>query len=160
MSDNFVGVVAIVMVFMVPIMGIVMGMVAVYFNYRKRKEMFALYHQERMAAIEKGVEIPPLPEDFFRNDSAPAPRRRSPHATLLTGLILFFVGVTVAAALHYAGVRMDNGADTALFGLIPAGIGVAFLIYYFAVGRKWALAMEEERKARLAEAARPKNPPA
>jgi hypothetical protein len=153
-----VAVVAIVMVFIIPILGICLGMLTVYLNYRKRREMFALYHQERMAAIEKGIELPPLSEDFFHENGSPP--RHSPHSTLLTGLILVFVGLTVYLALHFSRASTETGVDAALFGLIPAGIGMAFLIYYFTVGRKLAAAMEEERKATLAQAARGENLPA
>ncbi len=151
-----------ILVFFIPIIAIVMGigigMLTVYLNYRKRKEMFALYHQERMAAIEKGIEQPPLPEDFFHEDGKPS--RRSSHGTLLGGLILVFVGLTLYLALHFTGTRTDEGGDAGLFALIPAGIGVACLIYYFTVGRKLAAAMEEDRKTRLAEASRARNLPA
>ncbi len=148
---SFLPIVAVVMVF-----GSVMW--KVYFDYRKRKEMFVLYHQERMAAIEKGVELPPLSDDFYREE-AKAPRRSS-HGTLLTGLIMVFIGLTSYVALHFTVPRTDTGGDAALFALIPAGIGAACLIYYVTVGRKMAQAMEEERKARLAEAARARNVPA
>src|ERR1017187_5481986 len=88
---------------LIPIVAIVMvfgtGMLSIYLNYRKRKEMFALYHQERMAAIEKGIDLPPLPEDFFHEDGKPA--RRSPHRQLLSGLILVSIGVTLYFALHF-----------------------------------------------------------
>src|ERR1700678_4050598 len=47
------------------VLGISMGAWTIYLSYRKRREMFALYHEERMAAIEKGIELPPLPEEFF-----------------------------------------------------------------------------------------------
>jgi hypothetical protein len=148
---SFVPVVAVVMVF-----GSVMW--KVYFDYRKRKEMFVLYHQERMAAIEKGIELPPLSDDFYREEAKPP--RRSSHGTFLTGLIMVFIGLTLYVALHFTVPRTDTGGDAALFALIPAGIGGACLIYYFTVGRKMAHAMEEERKARLAEAARARNAPA
>jgi len=137
----------------IPIIAIVMvfgtGMLSIYFNYRKRKEMFALYHQERMAAIEKGIDLPPLPEDFFHENGKPA--RRSSHSTLLWGLVLTFIGLILYVALHATVPRTDTGGDPSLYALIPSGIGMACLIYYFAVGRKLAAAMEEERKAQLAE---------
>ena len=41
------------------IFGVGIGMLALYLGYRKRKELFVLYHQERMAALEKGVDLPP-----------------------------------------------------------------------------------------------------
>jgi Domain of unknown function (DUF6249) len=149
-----------VFVFLIPFTAIVMGlgtgMLAIYFNYRKRKEMFMLYHQERMAAIEKGIELPPLSEDFFHENGRPS--RRSPHKALLNGLIMLFIGLPLYFALHFTADRTDGGGDSALFALIPAGIGAAYLIYYFAVGRKIALTVEEERKARAAETARERNP--
>jgi hypothetical protein len=143
---------------LIPIIAIVMvfgtGMLSIYLGYRKRRDMFALYHQERMAAIEKGIELPPLPEDFFQEDGDHKPRRRSAHGTLLGGLILLFLGLTLYLALHFTVPRPDGGGDPALFALIPAGIGFACLIYYFAVGRKLALAWDAERKAAAEEAAR------
>jgi hypothetical protein len=163
-----------IMVLFIPIIAIVMvfgtGMFSIYFKYRQRKEMFAMYHQQRMAAIEKGIELPPLPEDslqehdLFKHAFAGQCRDnrgawRSPHRSLMGGLVLLFIGLTVYLSLHFTGIRTDAGGDVGLFGLIPAGIGVARLIYYFAVGRKLADAMEEERKARLAEAARMQNKP-
>jgi cytochrome bd-type quinol oxidase subunit 1 len=149
-----------VLIFLVPIVAIVMGlgtgMLAIFLGYQKRKEMFALYHQERMAAIEKGIELPALPEDFFHEDGRPP--RRSGHGTLLGGLILTFLGLTLYLALHFTVPRMEDGGDAAIYALIPLGIGVACLIYYFTVGRKLAAAMEEEQKAKLAEAAQRRNP--
>jgi hypothetical protein len=137
-------------------LGICTGMLAIFLTYRRRKEMFALYHQERMAAIEKGIELPPLPQDFFHEDNGPS--RRSPHQTLLVGLILVFLGVTMFLAMHLVVMRTQSGADASYFALIPGGCGVAFLIYYFTVGKKVAAAMEEERKARLAAPGRVPNP--
>jgi len=147
---------------LIPFVAIVMvfgtGMLKLYFNYRKHRDMFALYHQERMAAIEKGIELPPLPEDFFHEDGKPS--RRSSHGTLLGGLVLVFTGLTLYLALHFTISQTDAGGDVGLFALIPGGIGAALMLYYFTVGRKAAAAMEEERKARLADEARVKNPPA
>lgn len=127
------------------VMGIGIGMLAIFLNYRKRKEMFALYHQERMAAIEKGIELPPLPEAFFRDDGNPP----SPHGTFLGGLVLVFVGVASWIALYFV-----VQPRIALFALIPLGIGLALLIYYFTVGKKQAELLEAERKAKAAEASR------
>lgn len=130
------------------IMGIGIGMLAIVVNYRKRKEMFALYHQERMAAIEKGIELPPLPEAFFAEDGKP-PWPQSPHGKLLTGLVWLFTGLSLMVALYF------THSHGALFGLIPTAIGLAYLIYYFAVGKKEAETIEAERKARVAGNNRP-----
>jgi len=135
-----------ILALMIPIiatvLGIGMAMLAVYLNYRKRKDMFALYHQERMAAIEKGIELPPLPDAFFSEESKPvSPRRR-----LLHGLVWLFLGLGVLVAFRATGQR-----DVAWFGLIPVGIGLAFLIYYFAVGHREAELADQALRAKLSE---------
>ena len=133
------------------VMGIGNGMLSIYLNYRKRREFFALYHQERMAAIEKGIELPTLPEDFFQGEGKPS--RTPGHRTLLSGLILVFLGLALLIALHFTKVMTEAGGDLSLWALLPVGVGAACLVYYFTVGRKLALAVAEERKAKLAEAA-------
>jgi hypothetical protein len=131
------------------VMGIGTGIITLYLNYRKRREMFALYHQERMAAIEKGIELPPLPDEFFSDNCKP----RSPHGRLLTGLIWSFIGLSWMIAFYLKPTRGMDGA--AIYGLIPATIGLAYLVYYFAVGKKEAEQLEAERKARLVGTNRP-----
>lgn len=128
---------------MIPIVAIIMGIgcaiMSMYFKYSKRKEMFALYHQERLAAIDKGIELPPMPPEFFADDG----QQPSRHGTLLSGLIMAFIGLALGIALLF-----NCGIDTALFALIPLGIGLALLIFYFTVGKKEAEAAEAERQAR------------
>ena len=97
-------------------------------DYRKRRDIVESNHRERMAAIERGMELPALPESFYRSLK---PARRSTY--LLPGLIWLFVGIGIMVAL---GAVADE--DVALLGLIPAGVGLAFLIYYFVEGRKLA----------------------
>jgi hypothetical protein len=125
---------------MIPIIAIVMGigvaMLAIYLSYRKRKDIFALYHQERMAAIEKGVDLPPLPEALLTEDGKPL-RPYNPRRHLLKGLAWLFVGIGLGLAL-WATV----GYDWALFSLVLTGIGLAHLIYYFVEGKKEAEAIE------------------
>lgn len=77
--------------------GIGIGMRAIVVYYRKRKEMFALFHQEPMAAIEKGIELPPLPAEFFAEDG----KVRSSHARLLSGLVWLFIGLSLMIALYF-----------------------------------------------------------
>jgi hypothetical protein len=117
----------------IPIIAIVMGigiaMLAIVLNYRKRKEIFALYHQERMMALEKGVEMPPVPDDLL-TDEAMSARADNPRRHLLKGLVWLFIGIGMLVAIY---VAVD--VRKALFGLIPAGIGLAHLIYYFVEGR-------------------------
>ncbi|HEX7113892.1 MAG TPA: DUF6249 domain-containing protein [Steroidobacter sp.] len=113
---------------LIPILGIVMPLsipiVWIVLNYRKRRRLMELHHAERMAAIERGMDVPPLPIELI---SGSGPRRRS---ALLPGLIWFFIGLAVLVST----VQMD---ELPLFcGLIPLGVGLAYLIYYFVEGRK------------------------
>lgn len=122
---------------LVPIFGIVFtfgipGTVLVVWltlNYRKRQRLMELHHTERMAAIERGMDLPPLPIELIDGRSTPK-RRRS---AMLPGLVWFFIGLAVVLGV----LRGDTDGDMPLFvGLIPLGIGLAYLIYYFVEGRK------------------------
>jgi hypothetical protein len=97
-------------------------------NYHKRRKLMELHHAERMAAIERGMEIPPLPIELIDGRSTPKRRRTA----LLPGLVWFFIGLAfVVGALSRGGEEIPVFA-----GLIPLGIGLAYLIYYFVEGRK------------------------
>ena len=120
------------------VMGIGCGIIALVLDYLKRRRLMELYHQQRMAAIDKGVELPPMPLDLLTADI-----RRKHSNPLLKGLLLVLIGITVAAALY-----ANQGWQTACYGLIPAGIGLAYLIYYAVEGKKLAA---EEREEKLAE---------
>jgi hypothetical protein len=121
-----------------------------------------LRHQERMAAIEKGAELPAEP-------AARPPAPWSPRIYLLRGLIWLFTGAGLSAFilgialsvgprqstyedrlwrannLRHQGATEDevkqflNSKDAerrglpeglALIGLIPMGVGLAYIIYY------------------------------
>lgn len=98
--------------------------VSMVLNYRKRRRLMELHHQERMAAIERGMDLPPLPIELI---DGRAPRRR--RTSLLPGLVWLFIGIATLI-----GVR-TFAEEAALLGLIPTGIGLAYLIYYFVEGR-------------------------
>lgn len=120
----------------IPVIGILFGVggpvvvVIVWFtlNYHKRRKLMELHHTERMAAIERGMEIPPLPIELIDGRSVPKRRRTA----LLPGLVWFFVGLAVVV-----GALVERDEEIPVFlGLIPLGIGLAYLIYYFFEGRK------------------------
>jgi Domain of unknown function (DUF6249) len=117
----FTPIVAIVMSLSIPIVFAIV-------DYRRRRDIIEAHHKERMAAIERGMELPPLPEAFFRSFNSD--RRPRP---LLFGMIWTFVGGGLFVAL-----REVAGEDVAWFALMPIGVGVALLIYYFVEGRKLA----------------------
>ena len=117
---------------MIPIVAIVMGigigMLRLWLDYRNKRDLLQMHHAERMAAIEKGIELPPLPPQFFQD----YPRGvGDPTRNLRNGLILLFIGGAIFAALY-----TDDGLEAAWWGLVPAAIGAALLLYYALVGRK------------------------
>jgi hypothetical protein len=114
------------MALMIPILGIVLGVtiaiIAIVSSHREKVKRVELRHRERLAAIEKGLEL--LPDTYA--DVEP----RKP-ATLRNGLSGLFIGVVL-----YFALRELIGPDVALFGLIPAAYGIATLIGYFVESRK------------------------
>lgn len=101
-------------------------------NYRKRRRLMELHHAERMAAIERGMEVPPLPLELIDGRS----RRRS---SLLPGLVWFFIGLAMVAG------SLSIGDDLpVVFGLVPLGVGIAYLIYYAVEGRHLEARQQEQ----------------
>ena len=86
-----------------------------------------LQHRERMAAIEKGGALPPL-EELVPKPAPPASR-----TLLLRGLVWLFVGIAIVVS--FAGIAGmgprhsdDPGPAIGLIGLIPIGVGLAYLV--------------------------------
>jgi len=121
----FIPIVAIIMSLSIPIVFAIV-------DYRRRRDIVDANHRERLAAIERGMELPALPESFYQSIK---PARRSSY--LLPGLIWLFIGIGLYVALDAVA-----GGGVQYFALIPAGVGLAFLIYYLAEGRKLPLAHE------------------
>ena len=131
---------------LVPVLGVIFAVglplsipiVYIALNYRKRKRLMELSHAERMAAIERGMEVPPLPLELIDGNSR---KRRS---SLLPGLVWFFVGLAVVAGSLSIGDDMP-----VVFGLVPLAIGLAYLIYYGIEGRHAeARQLEQELRER------------
>jgi len=112
---------------LIPIFGIVFGIlvaiVAIITQHRQKIQRADLRHKERLAAIEKGFELPPDVEDPLDTG------RRS--NSLRSGLIGLGVGIVLCFALD----RLV-GDEVSLFGLIPAVVGAANLLFYFIEDRR------------------------
>ena len=112
--------------FMIPIVGIVMGigigMLAIWSEHRRKSQLLEQNHRERMHAIEKGIEMPPLPPGLVNMGNGPA--TASAPKALRSGIMLTLIGILLFVAIGVAG-----GKEGALFGLIPAAIGIANLVY-------------------------------
>ena len=114
------------MALLIPILGILLGggvaIIAILASHREKQKRVEARHRERLAAIERGIDIPPDPE--------PEAEVKKP-STLRSGL----AGVFLGAVLYLALDRAIN-EDIALFGLIPAAFGIATLISFFVESRR------------------------
>jgi hypothetical protein len=104
------------------VMGIGMGMLSVWSEHKRKAQLLEQNHRERMQAIEKGIELPPLPPNLVGLGGGPSTDTAA--KSLRSGIMLVLIGIVLFFAIGVAG-----GREGALFGLIPAAIGVANLVY-------------------------------
>jgi hypothetical protein len=108
--------------FLIPVVAIVFGMatamVAIVTEDRRKTRELDNRHQERMAAIEKGLELPPDPP----RPKSYAPRERY----LLRGLVWLSTGLAIALGLPPLVGPAAQG------GWVAAAVGAAFLVFYLA----------------------------
>ena len=124
------------MAMLIPIISVVVSfgalIVWIVVWYRRRVHESDCRHKERMAAIEKGLELPP--------ELPPAPAQPPPRSRyLLRGLIWLGVGL----AITFGGqdwLREPMGGS----GWIAVAVGAAYLIFYFVEGFRAPLAKREE----------------
>jgi len=114
------------------ILGISAGIVGIVSKHRQQVQRADLRHKERLAAMDKGVELPPELED-------PIDRPRY----LLKGLVWSFIGISAYFALNALA-----GSEESMLAGIPFAIGVAYLVYYFVQGRHEDAAALEKMKAK------------
>ena len=109
----------------IPIVAIVGGIsfaaYSLYLKARRQRELLQLHHVERMAAIEKGIELPPLPPQLLQygySDGYGSGGRR------YRGVIMLLVGVAVTLAL-----RQSPGVSTQWWwGLVIVAVGLGQLL--------------------------------
>ena len=117
----FIGLVSSTLALSIPIIYIVM-------RFRRTQKAMELVHAQRMAAIERGMELPPASLDFGLE---PAGRSKA-RTALLPGLMWSFVGLAISGA----SLITDGDGPPIFIGLILLGIGLAYLIYYAVEDRK------------------------
>ncbi len=115
------------------IMGIGVGMLALWLDHQKKIHILELHHKERLMAIERGMEVPPLPVEFFLERGK---SETSLDSSLRWGLILLLLGLAIATALI-----LNGDSSSAAWSLIPMAIGLAQLIFY-SIGRRQAPAVD------------------
>ena len=137
MSDvNFI---SSVMALLIPIISVSVSLIAliiwIVVWYRRRMHEVDCRHKERMAAIEKGLDLPQEP--------LPQPEQMPPRSRyLLRGLIWLGVGLAITFGGH-DWLRAPLGGS----GWIAVAVGAAYLIFYLVEGRKPPVSKNEQPTA-------------
>lgn len=126
------GVIAVFIPIVAIVMSIGIGMQFLWAEHKRKSQILEQNHRERMHAIEKGIELPPLPASLVGSGTSSPP---SAAKSLRNGIMLTLIGL-----LLYIAIRVAGGDEGALFGLLPACVGVANLVYA-------ALQWKHEREA-------------
>lgn len=114
------------------VMGIGMGMLSTWTEHKRRAQLLEQSHRERMAALEKGQPMPDIPLALISGKAEDsATPRNAPLRAVRSGLTLLGIGIVL-----FFGLQRLSGDDVALFGLIPAVIGAANLVYAGLLVRK------------------------
>ena len=100
-----------------------------YFGHVERRRRLELVHQERLAAMDKGIPLPELPLDPVR-----VPKPPDPKATLIHGIVWSALGIGAMIALRF----FPNAPTLWPLPLPLAFLGVGLILYY-------ALASERAR---------------
>ena len=112
------------------IVGIVFGaavsLFGIWTNHRRKELLLKQAHDERMSALEKGVPLPEIPASMLGEGDSPSAARWMRH-----GIALTLIGIVLYLALE----RLV-GEELSLFGLIPAAVGVANLLYAAVLWRR------------------------
>jgi Domain of unknown function (DUF6249) len=107
--------------------GVLVVIVVIAIDYKRKAQWLELHHKERLLAIERGVNGPELPAEFFgigqgRGGRLPDQDLRT--RSMRQGLLFLFVGIALSAAL-----AINRDLDSAAWGLIPMAIGAANLVF-------------------------------
>jgi hypothetical protein len=107
--------------FMIMWMLLFFGILIIFLTYRHNRHAIDLHHQETMAALERGLEIPPIAP---QGDNHRQPLDRVYY--LQRGLLFTLLGLSLMAALG-----ANVGEKSALWGLPLTAFGITYLILYF-----------------------------
>lgn len=132
-------------VFLIPIVAIVSGigiaMLGLWTDHQRRALKLEHQHRERMAAIEKGIALPPPPD---ADTDRAVDKSANPARMLRSGVLLLSLGIVLYFAIDVAG-----GESGALFGLIPATLGLANLAYAAVLFKKERATVDDTGRPRL-----------
>lgn len=115
----------------IPIVAIICGIsfaaYSMYLKVRRQRETLQIYHAERMAAIEKGIELPPLPPELLHDGHQGDYRREHRRWRRNSGLTLVFVGIAVTVAMW----QSDAGDHDFWWGLVIVAWGLGKVVSEF-----------------------------
>jgi hypothetical protein len=103
------------------VMGIGIGMLSIWTEHKRKAQLLEQYHKERIAALEKGVTMPELDRRLVALDENEPPTAAK---AFRNGLMMLLIGIILFFALDEL-----VGDRVSLFGLIPAAVGIANLVY-------------------------------
>ena len=137
-------------VFVIPVVAIIMGigiaMLGMWTDHKRKSQLLEQLHRERMAAIEKGIELPPMSSEFNANLNSASSNVPNPGRVLRTGVFMLTFGIVLYYALDVVGA-----SQAAVFGLIPATLGLANLAYAAVLFSNERKAEQEKARKRLPE---------
>jgi hypothetical protein len=97
----------------------------------RRQRRLELIHAERMAAIEKHVPLPELPD--YETSASPsvlrAAQSANPRWSLGVGAAVLMLGIGVCLALRLSGDEYHNQIWS--FGLIGVFLGAGLILHYY-----------------------------
>lgn len=140
MTELFHSLTGLMTAFVIPCVAIIGGLsyaaYSTYLKVRRQRETLQMYHAERMAAIEKGIELPPLPPEILheRHDGV-SYRGEHRRWRRSSGLTLVFVGAAITIAMWQA-----NGDNSFWWGLVIVAWGLGRVVGEWLDGRAAASA--------------------
>jgi hypothetical protein len=112
--------------FMVMWMLLFFGILIIFLTYRHNRHLIDLNHTERMNALERGLEMPPVP---VLNPELEQGAQSAYY--LRRGLIFGLLGLAIMAALG-----VNAGEKSSLWGLPVTAFGIAYLVLYVVAKNK------------------------
>ena len=122
----------VLLIFAIPIIAIIGGITMGIVKVVSRQRLQELARRERIAAIEKGVDLsqlPPMPfdaedqSDYARSTET----NRTRQGLLIGGLITLFAGIGLGLMLNF----LAHGEDAWAVGFVPGFVGFAMLLSYW-----------------------------
>ncbi|MBS1718775.1 MAG: hypothetical protein JSS72_13690 [Armatimonadetes bacterium] len=100
---------------------LILGLVYFYIQWRKRK--LEVVHEERMAAMDKGIPLPEFPENLFGK------KEQDRTVLPLLGLVLFSLSVGTMVTLTL--ILPEASKHMAILPMPFAFLGAGFLAYHY-----------------------------